>query len=114
MNVLAGKVVIVTGASSGIGRATALLFAREGARLIVTARRQSQLDELVIEIGKAGGDAVAIAGDVRDEALAKELVDAAIHRYGGLDVAFNNAGSLGEMAPTPQVSLSGYADRDRA
>lgn len=55
MNVLAGKVVIVTGASSGIGRATALLFAREGARLIVTARRQSQLDELVIEIGKAGG-----------------------------------------------------------
>lgn len=110
MNVLVDKVAIVTGASSGIGRATALLFAREGAKLVVTARRLSQLDELVDEIKKAGGEAVAVAGDVRDEALAKELVDTALHRFGGLDIAFNNAGSLGEMAPTPQVSLTGWHD----
>lgn len=110
MNVLAGKVAIVSGASSGIGRATALVFAREGAKLVVTARRQSQLDELVDEIKKAGGEAVAVAGDVKDEVLAKELVDTAIHRFGGLDVAFNNAGSLGEMTPTPQISLAGWRD----
>lgn len=110
MNVLADKVAIVTGASSGIGRATALLFAREGAKLVVTARRRSQLDELVDEIKKAGGEAVAVAGDVREEPLAKELVDTALHRFGGLDIAFNNAGSLGEMAPTPQVSLTGWRD----
>ena len=110
MNVLADKVAIVTGASSGIGRATALLFAREGAKLVVTARRRSQLDELVDEIKRAGGEAVAVAGDVRDEVLAKELVDTAVHRFGGLDVAFNNAGSLGEMAPTPQLSLAGWRD----
>ena len=87
-----------------------MLFAREGAKLVVTARRRPQLDELVDEIKKAGGEAVAVAGDVRDEALAKELVDTAVHRFGGLDVAFNNAGSLGEMAPTPQVSLAGWRD----
>ena len=104
MNVLADKVALVTGASSGIGRATALLFAREGAKLVVTARRRSQLDELVDEIKKAGGEAVAVAGDVRDEVLA------AVHRFGGLDIAFNNAGSLGEMAPTPQLSLAGWRD----
>jgi NAD(P)-dependent dehydrogenase (short-subunit alcohol dehydrogenase family) len=110
MNVLAGKVAIVTGASSGIGRATALLFAREDAKVVVTARRQVLLDELVAEITEAGGEAVAIAGDVRDEALAQELVDAATHRFGGLDVAFNNAGSLGEMGSTPEVSLAGWRD----
>jgi NAD(P)-dependent dehydrogenase (short-subunit alcohol dehydrogenase family) len=110
MNVLAGKVAIVTGASSGIGRATALLFALEGAKLVVTARRRSQLDELVDEIKESAGEALAVAGDVRDETLAKELVDTAVRGFGGLDVAFNNAGSLGEMAPTPQLSLAGWRD----
>lgn len=112
MNVLSNKVAIVTGASSGIGRATALLFAREGAKLVVTARRQSQLDELVAEIEKAGGTAVAVAvaGDVTDEALAKALVDTAVERFGGLDIAFNNAGVVGEIKPIPEVSLGEWRD----
>jgi NAD(P)-dependent dehydrogenase (short-subunit alcohol dehydrogenase family) len=76
----------------------------------VTARRKSQLDELVAEIEAAGGKAVAVAGDVREETLAKVLVDTATERFGGLDIAFNNAGSIGEMAPTPEVSLAGWRD----
>jgi NAD(P)-dependent dehydrogenase (short-subunit alcohol dehydrogenase family) len=108
MAALADKVAIVSGASSGIGRATATLFAAEGARLVVTARRQAELDALVAEIAAAGGEAVAVAGDVRDEKLAKTAVDAAVHRFGGLDIAFNNAGTIGEMAPVPELSLAGW------
>jgi NAD(P)-dependent dehydrogenase (short-subunit alcohol dehydrogenase family) len=110
MNVLTDKVAIVTGASSGIGRATALLFAREGAKLVVTARRQSELDKLVAEIEQAGGVAVAVAGDVKDEAHAKALVDAAVAHFGGLDIAFNNAGIVGEMKPVPELSLDDWRD----
>lgn len=104
MGVLAGKVAIVTGASSGIGHATAKLFAREGARVVVTARRRDRLDELVAGIREDGGEAVAVAGDVRDEAVARLAVETAVRDYGGLDIAFNNAGMVGEMAPTPDIS----------
>lgn len=110
MTGLTGKVAIITGASSGIGRATALLFAREGAKLVVTARRQSELDGLAVEIEGAGGEAVAVAGDVKDESLAKALVDTAIDRFGGLDIAFNNAGSIGEMGSVSEMSLAGWRD----
>ena len=110
MTALANKVAIVTGASSGIGRAAAKLFAAEGAKLVVAARRKDKLDALVDEIGAAGGEAVACAGDVKDEALQQELAEIAQRRFGGLDIAFNNAGSLGEMGPTPQVSLAGWTD----
>jgi len=110
MGALADKVAIVTGASSGIGYATAMLFAREGAAVVVSARRQAELDALVARIEKAGGHAIAVRGDVRDETLAKALVYTAIERFGGLDIAFNNAGSTGEMAPTPELSLAGWRD----
>lgn len=110
MNLLADKIAIVTGASSGIGRATALLFAREGAKLIVTARRLVELDRLVVEVEQAGGEAVAIAGDIKDEAMAKALVDAATDRFGGLDIAFNNAGIVGEMKPVSDFSLAEWRD----
>ena len=110
MTSLSGKVAIVTGASSGIGRAAAVLFAREGAEVIVTARRRSALEELVAEIADAGGTAVAHAGDVRDEAGAKALVAMAVERFGGLDIAFNNAGTLGEMGPAADITLEGWRD----
>lgn len=110
MTVLFNKVAIITGASSGIGYATSKLFAREGARIVVAARRQPELDALVEEINHAGGLAVALAGDVKDEAFAQALVELAIGRFGGLDVAFNNAGTIGEMKATPDMSLSEWED----
>lgn len=110
MNVLNGKVAIVTGASSGIGRATAKLFAQEGARVVVAARRQAELDALVKEIEAGGGHGIAVAGDVKDEAYAKVLVDTAVARFGGLDIAFNNAGIVGEMGPASELSLAAWHD----
>jgi hypothetical protein len=107
---LQNKVALVTGASSGIGRATAKLFAVEGAKVIVGARRESELKSLVAEIEAAGGKAVALAGDVRDEAYAQALVALAVSSYGRLDIAFNNAGTLGEAGPSTGVSEAGWAD----
>jgi NAD(P)-dependent dehydrogenase (short-subunit alcohol dehydrogenase family) len=104
MPLLTDKVAIVTGASSGIGRASALLFAREGAAVVVGARRGGELDRLVGEIGAAGGRAVAVPGDVTDEATAAALVAAATRHFGGLDIAFNNAGVLGPMQPTAELA----------
>jgi NAD(P)-dependent dehydrogenase (short-subunit alcohol dehydrogenase family) len=108
MKRLNDKIAIVTGASSGIGRATAKLFAQEGAIVVAAARRQPALDALVAEITKSGGRAIALAGDIQDEAYAKALVDIASEEFGGLDIAFNNAGMNGPMGPTPDVSLSSW------
>lgn len=110
MKRLADKVAIVTGASSGIGYATAKLFAAEGAKVIVGARRESELNDLVAEIRAAGGEALALAGDVRSEDYAKALVALAVQQYGRLDVAFNNAGTLGEGGPSTEVSEKGWTD----
>ncbi len=107
---LKDKVALITGASSGIGRATALLFAHEGAKVVVGARRQAELDTLVAEIAGAGGEAVALAGDVRSEDYAKALVALAAERFGRLDIAFNNAGTLGEKGPSTDVSAGGWED----
>jgi NAD(P)-dependent dehydrogenase (short-subunit alcohol dehydrogenase family) len=107
---LAGKVAIVTGASSGIGHATAMLFAREGASVVAGARRQGPLDTLVDTIRAGGGQAVALAGDVQDESFARALVETASDRFGGLDVAFNNAGTVGEMGATPDLSVTGWQE----
>jgi NAD(P)-dependent dehydrogenase (short-subunit alcohol dehydrogenase family) len=105
---LNGKVAIVTGASSGIGRAIALLFASEGARVVVAARRRELLDGLVHEIETTGGAACALAGDVSDESFARALVNEAKSRFGGLDVAVNNAGVIGPMAATPEVTREAW------
>ncbi|MBB4478057.1 SDR family oxidoreductase [Rhizobium etli] len=110
MTLLNDKVAIITGASSGIGRAAAKLFAREGAKLVVTGRRQAALDSVVGEIEAEGGQAVAISGDVRDEALQARLVDTAVSRFGKLDIGFNNAGGVGEMGPVAELSPEGWRE----
>jgi NAD(P)-dependent dehydrogenase (short-subunit alcohol dehydrogenase family) len=110
MTSLTGKVALVTGASSGIGRAAAKLFAAEGASVVVGARRAAELDHLVAEIEASGGRAAALSGDVRDEAYARALVEAAETTFGGLDIAFNNAGTMGAMGPTIDLSAAAFTE----
>ncbi|GAB5469013.1 MAG: SDR family oxidoreductase [Rhodospirillales bacterium] len=105
---LAQKTVIVTGASSGIGEAAALLFAAEGAKLVLGARRQRELELLVGRIEAAGGTARCLAGDVQDDAYAAALVALAVSAYGGLDVAFNNAGAMGATAPLAEMPVENW------
>ncbi len=102
------KVAIITGASSGIGRAAARLFAEAGARLVVGGRDQTRLDDLVIEIRDAGGTAVACVADLRDEDSARVMVDMAMEEHGGLDIAFNNAGTLGALGPSTEMSAEDW------
>ena len=108
MAALQNVVAIIAGASSGIGYATAQLFAQEGASLVVGARRKPELEQLVATITRAGGTAIALAGDVADEAYAEALVALAVETFGGLDVAFNNAGVIAPMGPTPTIELADW------
>lgn len=103
-----GKVAIITGASSGIGAAAAKLFAREGANVVLGARRERHLAGIVDEIEQAGGSAVYVSGDLRDEGYSRSLVETALKRFGGLDIAFNNAGVIGEMADLPSMSSEAW------
>ena len=105
---LENKVVIITGASSGIGAASAKLFASEGAKLVLAARNTDRLDVVVGEIVAAGGQAFGMAGDVCEEAFAKALVNAAVGEYGGLDVGFNNAGRLGTLGSLDDITVEDW------
>ncbi|QPF76173.1 SDR family oxidoreductase [Roseateles sp. DAIF2] len=105
---LSGKVAIITGASSGIGRTAARLFAREGAAVLAGARRAAELETLVREIEAEGGRAAALAGDVSDEAYGAALVREALQRFGRLDIALNNAGTMGPLGPTVEQSAADW------
>lgn len=89
---LTGKVALITGASSGIGRASALALAREGAAMVLTARRQGRLEELAAAVQQAGGKAVSVVGDATDEELAQRCVATAVQTFGTLDILINNVG----------------------
>jgi NAD(P)-dependent dehydrogenase (short-subunit alcohol dehydrogenase family) len=104
---LASKVALITGAGRGIGRATAEVFAAEGARIVLCSRTNRELAEVVSAITSAGGEAVARVADIGIAKQAAALVHLAITRYGRLDVVINNAGILG-----PRVPIAEYPHRE--
>ena len=104
------KVAVITGASSGMGRATALAFAERGVRVTLGARREQLLSELVEEIGERGGEATYRTTDVSVEADVEELVEHAVDTFGRLDVGVNCAGIEGEMALVAQMTLEEWRE----
>ncbi len=106
---LQNKTIVITGASSGIGAAAARLFAREGANVVLGARRGPELASLAEEInGNSAGRAATMAGDVSNPDYAKALVELAQDAFGGLDGAFNNAGIVGDMKPAAEMTLDNW------
>ncbi len=104
---LVGSVCLITGASAGIGKASALALTREGASLVLIARRKSRLDELVEMIHSAGGRAIAVVGDVREEETALRAMQAAKEHFGALHILLNNAG-VGNYKPLIETSAEEY------
>ena len=94
MNRLEGKVAIITGGNSGVGAATAMKFAQEGAKVVITARRQAQLEEVAAKIREAGGEVLPIVSDISKVEDAKTVVSSVIEKYGKIDILINNAGVL--------------------
>jgi len=92
MKRLAGKIAIVTGSSSGVGKAIALTFGKEGASVVVAARRKELCEKTVAQIRKDGGEAMAVQTDVTDEGQVERLIAETVKRYGRLDILVNNAG----------------------
>src|SRR5207244_8810553 len=103
------KVILITGALTGIGRATALAFAREGAHVVVCGRRDDVGNALATELRALGVEAEYIRADVRLEDDVRSLVDRAVKRFGRLDVAVNNAATEGKPGPVTAQTAERYA-----
>jgi NAD(P)-dependent dehydrogenase (short-subunit alcohol dehydrogenase family) len=101
-------VVLITGALTGIGRATAFTFAREGARVVASGRHEAEGARLIAELSELGGEAVFVRADVRLEDDVRDLVDAVVERFGRLDAAVNNAGTEGRPGPVTDQSAETY------
>ncbi|MCB0298980.1 MAG: SDR family NAD(P)-dependent oxidoreductase, partial [Calditrichaeota bacterium] len=89
---LSGKIAIVTGSTKGIGKEIALEFAREGAKVVISGRNEERANEVVAEIKNAGGEALAVIGDVSVMADAQSLIDETVKAFGQVDILINNAG----------------------
>ena len=103
------SVVLITGALTGIGRAAAIIFAREGAQIVVSGRRDKQGQELVAELQGLGAEAIFVRTDVRKDEDVRNLVDQTVKRFGRLDVAVNNAGTEGTPGPVTEQTAETYS-----
>jgi NAD(P)-dependent dehydrogenase (short-subunit alcohol dehydrogenase family) len=103
------QVVLITGALTGIGRATALAFARDGARVVVSGRREEAGEALAAELRGLGAEALFVRADVRSDDAVRNLVDQTVAHFGRLDVAVNNAGTEGEPGPVSEQTAESYA-----
>jgi len=106
---MSSPVVLITGALTGIGRAAALIFAQEGARVVVSGRRDKQGQELVAELQGLGAEAIFVRSDVRKDENVRNLVDQAVKRFGRLDIAVNNAGTEGVPGPVTEQTAESFA-----
>lgn len=104
----AGRTVLITGGGTGMGKAAALRFGREGANVVIAGRRRAELDQVVQLITGQGGTALAIATDVADAAQVEALVEQTIATFGELHMAWNNAGTLGAFQPLQDMSLAEF------
>src|SRR5437588_8793822 len=102
-----GKVVVITGASSGLGEAAARLLSAQGASVVLGARRADRLESLAGELNRNGGKAVAVATDVTQREQVKRLVDAAVQKFGRVDVMINNAGIM-PRAPLERLTIDDW------
>ena len=103
------QVVLITGSLTGIGRATAVAFAKEGARIVVSGRRDDDGQKFVAELKKLGAEAEFLSSDVRHEEDVRDLVDKTVTRFGRLDAAVNCAGTEGKPGPVTEQTAESYA-----
>jgi NAD(P)-dependent dehydrogenase (short-subunit alcohol dehydrogenase family) len=106
---MSSPVVLITGALTGIGRAAAVVFAQEGARVVVSGRRDKQGQELVAELQGLGAEAIFVRSDVRKDEDIRNLVDQTVKRFGRLDIAVNNAGTEGVPGPVTEQTAESFA-----
>ena len=108
-NLMTTPVVLITGALTGIGRATALAFAREGARVMISGRRDDEGQKLASELQQLGAEAEFLRSDVRHEDDVRNLIDKTVSRFGRLDAAVNCAGTEGTPGPLTEQTAETYA-----
>ena len=106
---MSSPVVLITGALTGIGRAAATIFAQEGARIVVSGRRDKEGQDLVTELQKLGAEAMFVRTDVRKDEEVRDLVDQTVERFGRLDIAVNNAGTEGAPGPVTEQTAESFA-----
>src|SRR5882762_1491856 len=107
--VMSSPVVLITGALTGIGRAAAIIFAQEGAHMVVSGRRDKQGQELVAELQGLGAEAIFVRSDVRKDEDVRNLVDQTVKRFGRLDIAVNNAGTEGSPGLVTDQTAESFA-----